>query len=75
MINIHSFYALPFYFLLYSKKKNIGTVKIFDFWFLLDLQVLGYPEENLTIFKKCLLSACLQNTVDTVSQELMLVNR
>ena len=46
------FYA--FYFLLYSIEESIGFVKIFDFRFLMDLHVLGCPEHEFTIFRKCL---------------------
>ena len=57
-------------------------MKILDFRFLMDLHVLGCPEHDLTIFRKCLsvclcvcMSVCLcvcdKNFVDIVSQELM----
>ena len=52
-----------FYFLLYALEKSIGFVKIFEFRFSMDLHVLGYPEHDLTIFRKCL-SVCLCVCVD-----------
>ena len=43
-----------FNFLLSSTKieESIGFVKTFHFWFLIDLQVLGCPEHDLTISRK-----------------------
>ena len=35
--------------------RSIGLVKIFDFRFLVDLRVLGYPECGLTISGECVL--------------------
>ena len=51
-------------------------MQIFDFRFLLDLHVLGCPEQDLTISGKCLpvcLSACLcdKNFVASVAREQM----
>ena len=51
-------------------EENIGFVKIFDIQFLMDLQVLGCPEHDLTIYGKCL-SVCGKNFVANVAQELM----
>ena len=54
-----TFTFLHFYFLLYSKKGiSIGMVKSFDFWFLMDLNVLGCPEHDFNIFKKYM-SLCI----------------
>ena len=49
-----------FFFLLSSilVEESIGFVQIFDFRFLIDLHVLGSPEQDLTISGKCL-SVCL----------------
>ena len=33
---------------------NVGFMKIYDLWFLMDLHVLGWPEHDLTSFPKCL---------------------
>ena len=47
-----------FYILLYSmKEKNIKIVKTFDFRFLMDLQVLRYPELDFNTDTKYL-SVC-----------------
>ena len=54
------FFLFLFFFM--SIEETIGFVQIFDFWFLMDLHVLGCPEHDLTIFGKCLsdcVSVCL----------------
>ena len=43
-----------FYLLLYSMQESIGIEKIFDCRFLMDLLLLGCPEYDFTIFRKCL---------------------
>ena len=49
-------------------------MKIFDFRFLMDLQVLGCPEHDLTVSGNCLsvcLSVCDKNFAASVARELM----
>ena len=46
-----------FIFFCIQKEKELEWRKIFDFRFLMDLHVMEYPEHNLTIFGKCLVSA------------------
>ena len=68
-------------------EESIGFVKIFDFRFLMDLHVLGCPEHEFTIFRKCLcvcvwmcvdvcvcgcVDVCNTNFVGTVTHELMI---
>ena len=48
-----------YYFLLYTWEERIGLVKILDFRFSMDLHVLRCPKQDLTIFRKCLLSICM----------------
>ena len=51
--------VLCFYFLLFPiKEENIRIGKIFVFWFLTSLHVLGCHEYDFSIFKRCL-SACV----------------
>ena len=40
------------------KEDSIGFIEIFDFHFLMDLHILGYPEHDLSVTGKCL-SMCL----------------
>ena len=39
-------------------EESISFMQILDFWFLMDLTILGCPEYDLTIFGKCL-SVCV----------------
>ena len=49
---------------MYYTEENTGFVKIFDFRFLMDLQVLGCPEHDLTISGKCLcVCVCVTNNL------------
>ena len=50
-----SFYLFPFF---HIKRKSMSFMQLFDFRFLIDLHVLGCPENDLTTFGKCL-SVCL----------------
>ena len=50
--------------------ESVGFVQIFDFWFLMDLHVLGCPEHDFTISGKCL-RVCDKKFVASVAQELM----
>ena len=43
-----------FHFRLITLEESKGVRKIFDFWFLLDLHVLGCLEHGLTTSGKCL---------------------
>ena len=46
-------------------------VQIFDFWFLMDLHVLGCPEQDLDVSGKCLsVCVCDKNFVASVAIEL-----
>ena len=77
------YFALPvfthFSFLLYSiYRESTGIGKIFDMRFLMDLQVLEYSQDDLTIFSKYLsifrsvgLSECETNVVEVLEQKLM----
>ena len=63
------------YILLSSIKaeESFALVQIFDFWFLMDLQALGWPEHDLTIFWKISVCLCVcdKNFVASAAQELM----
>ena len=71
--------SVLFYFLsCFTFEESTGFSKIFDVRFSINLHVLRCPEHDLTIFRKCpsiCLYVCLQNFVDTVTQELICVNR
>ena len=51
-------------------EENIGFIKIFDFWFLMDLHVLECPEHDVTISGKCQ-SICDKDFAAHVAEELM----
>ena len=51
-------FFIYFFFKLSSIEEIIGFVEIFDFRFLIDLCVVGYPEHDLIISGKCL-TGCL----------------
>ena len=56
-----------FTFFYINRKKNIVFIKSFDFWFLMDLHVIGCPGHDLSIAGKCLsvyyiqTDICMQN--------------
>ena len=54
-----------------SSRPVIGSVKILDFQFLMDLQVFGCPDHDLTISRNARLCVCGKNIVASVAQELM----
>ena len=49
-------------------EESIGFLKIFDFWFLMDLHVLVCPGHDLTLSGK-FLSVCEKNFAASVTQE------
>ena len=72
-----NFFFFTSYFSTYIEE-SIGFAQIFDFRFLRDLHVLECPEQDLTIFGKCLsvyvsvcLGVCDKNFVASVARELM----
>ena len=48
------------FFDILRKKKVLGIMKIFDFWFLMDLRVLECSEHDMNIFYK--ISVCVYVT-------------